>query len=114
MRTKARLLSGPDGKPQSVAFFCSGCGDNHVVPFTDVPVTKEHPLPPGVWFFNGNLDKPTISPSIRIIGGVTGTLCHVVVTDGILNFCADSPHKYAGQSIGMLPCELISDSDEAA
>lgn len=29
------------------------------------------------------------------------TDCHVVITNGMLNYCADSAHAYAGKSIPM-------------
>jgi len=49
------------------------------------------------------MDKPTFSPSLKISGGSKGSeyCCHLVVTDGVLNFCADCSHELAGKSVPM-------------
>lgn len=77
-----------------------------------------HPLPDG-WQFNGNVDRPTFSPSFRHCmllqvfkdgkwtgewrrdgdGNVIQATCHYVLTDGILNFCDDCTHELAGKSM---------------
>jgi hypothetical protein len=72
-----------------------------------------HPLPDR-WTFNGNLDKPTFSPSFRHTwGGHSGLtspqmgtdpkyrFCHYIVTDGRVAYCGDSTHALAGQTIDM-------------
>lgn len=79
------------------------------------PACEEmHPLfDRAPWTFDGNLDKPTFSPSfkheglrgvnvngrwtgewVRDINGkpVDGT-CHYIVTGGMIQFCQDSWHK---------------------
>lgn len=30
-------------------------------------------------------------------------VCHSVVVDGVINFCADSTHEFAGKSVPMEP-----------
>lgn len=73
---------------------------------------RMHVLPDG-WTFNGNLEKPTFSPSFKHSGKRTvnvkgiwtgewhrgadgrpadGT-CHYIITDGRIQFCNDSWHK---------------------
>ncbi len=50
------------------------------------------------------MDKPTFSPSLLVNSGQecpSQPQCHVVVTDGKLNFCADSTHRFAGQVVDM-------------
>ena len=39
------------------------------------------------WSWNGNVEKPTLSPSIR---DVSGCKYHGHLTDGVWTFCADS------------------------
>lgn len=66
-----------------------------------------HPLPDS-WAFNGNVGKPTFSPSfaqtfVRWTEGVDSRgfgkgekqhlLCHYVITDGNIDFKSDSWHK---------------------
>jgi hypothetical protein len=78
-----------------------------------------HPLPDG-WSFNGDLEKPTFSPSfkhsgMKIVtdegGNWTGEwvldekgdpvpyICHYILTNGILHYCSDCTHSMAGQSV---------------
>lgn len=56
-----------------------------------------HPLPDS-WTFNGDLERPTFSPSFKQSLG-TGDVCHYILTDGLLNFCSDSTHALAGQTV---------------
>lgn len=69
------------------AIWCPGCKEHHVLPWKR-----------GGWTFNGNTERPTFTPSFRISGGA-GSVCHFVLTDGILNFCSDSSHELAGKSV---------------
>lgn len=77
------------------------------------PACEEmHPLPDS-WTFNGNVDKPTFTPSFKQMGKrtvnvngrwtgdwvrdangnpVDGT-CHYIITNGLIQFCSDSWHK---------------------
>ena len=59
----------------------------------------EHPLP-DTWTFNGDVDKPTFSPSFRqtlvakppLHGEENMRVCHYIVTEGRIQFCPDSWH----------------------
>jgi hypothetical protein len=85
------------------------------------PACEEvHPLPSG-WTFNGDLDKPTFSPSFRhsgkqIVkidgkwngewvcdesGRAVDWCCHYVVTNGQVAYCGDCTHAMAGKTIEM-------------
>ena len=72
-----------------------------------------HPLPDR-WTFNGDVERPTFSPSFlhtvtTYAGGVDAQgigigerrqgRCHYILTDGVLNFCSDSTHALAGQAV---------------
>lgn len=90
---------------QGYIHWCPGCEDTHTL-FDS-------------WKFNGDIDKPTFTPSFKhqgfktidIDGKWTGEwvrddkgkpipyCCHYILTNGILNFCRDSTHKLAGQSV---------------
>lgn len=85
------------------------------------PACRElHPLPDG-WTFNGNLDKPTFSPSFKHhwnCGPLVEppkreglNICHYIVTDGRVAYCGDCTHDMAGQTIEMpdLPVEYQDD-----
>lgn len=78
-----------------------------------------HSLPDS-WSFNGDLNKPTFSPSfltkglqleLDAGGNWTGEwkrdaqgkpipyTCHYILTNGILNFCGDCTHSMSGKSV---------------
>lgn len=80
---------------------------------------RAHHLPNG-WNFNGNVNKPTFTPSFlhrgnRIEtdesgqwtgewildseGKVIPFVCHYILTDGIVNYCGDCTHEFAGKSV---------------
>lgn len=68
-----------DQPPTRMIFLCPcGCGA-----FPGVHVGGEPGKQP-VWNWNGDLDKPTISPSIQVIGGCNW---HGFLTDGVFRSC---------------------------
>jgi hypothetical protein len=48
------------------------------------------------WDWNGDLERPTLSPSILTQGY---TVCHSFLRDGVFEFLTDSTHSLAGQSV---------------
>jgi hypothetical protein len=97
--TRLRRYSG------GFAHWCPGCEEMHRLPDS--------------WTFDGNLESPTFRPSFKhegvqcvvVEGQWTGEwkldsagktipyVCHYVLTAGQLNFCADSTHSLAGQTV---------------
>lgn len=71
-------------------FWCEGCGCAHGIDSR--------------WTFNGDVRRPTITPSILAIGEKR---CHIYVTNGEIRYLADSEHALAGQTVRMtrLPWE---------
>lgn len=86
--------------------WCPGCGGLHVIP--------------GTWTFNGDLNSPTFTPSVRITGKKTiknergewtgewvrdangnpiDDCCHYILTAGQMQFCGDSTHALSGQTV---------------
>lgn len=62
------------------------------------------------WTFNGNYDRPTLSPSILARGALIprqeppgdwdgNAVCHSFVTDGRIQFLGDCTHALAGQTV---------------
>lgn len=97
MRFK-RCVDGA-GKLYGYCFHCVGCDDEHVVP-TEGPTA---------WQFNGDVDRPTLSPSILVYerqhmtdaGVVTRPRCHSFVRDGRIEYLGDCGHALAGQTINL-------------
>lgn len=106
---KARLAEG-----SRVHFWCPGCDDTHQIH------TNENG-----WGSNGDLERPTFTPSVlvraiqwdveehpretfkrraeRHAGVPAGehTICHSFVTDGRIQFLTDSTHALAGQTVDL-------------
>ena len=71
-------------------FYCPGCNDSHMINDT--------------WGFNGDVDKPTFTPSVFVHGHKRHEQpdspdCHSFVTDGQIQFLGDSTHALAGQTV---------------
>lgn len=93
-------------------FWCPGCRENHVVTVCD---DGSHPS----WTFNGNPERPTFSPSIKVTGTrmitddersriMRGELvepeprcCHSFVRDGRIEFLSDCTHHLAGKTVDL-------------
>jgi hypothetical protein len=96
----AQLLTPVAGDSGDFVHWCPGCEEKHVLPWKR-----------GGWTFNGNMERPTFTPSFlhqwRRMGadGVTpeDARCHYILTDGVLNFCGDSKHALAGKSVPLVP-----------
>jgi hypothetical protein len=97
-------------------FYCEGCKQNHTV--------NEG------WTFNGDYERPTITPSILVrsghyMEGHAGDscwctynaehpdqtdpfrcgVCHSFVTDGKIQYLSDCSHEFAGQTIDLKPID---------
>jgi hypothetical protein len=100
----------------SVSFWCPGCNTAHTV-------YHGEGLGPR-WTWNGDKEKPTFAPSIRVTSGhyLAGHdgkscwctywqhypedeplfycgICHSFVEDGQIKFLSDCTHKLAGQTV---------------
>lgn len=79
----------------TLIFWCSGCDEPHGIPI----------FGPQKWTWNGSLNLPTITPSIKLLPHKSSppfknqVCCHSIITDGKIYFCPDSGHKLAGQTV---------------
>ena len=83
-----------------IGFWCPACEESHVVN--------------GGWYFNGDGDRPTLTPSVKVsyngrdAGQVSEdgdrapyAVCHFFVTSGKIQYCADSTHPLAGRTVDL-------------
>lgn len=78
-------------------FWCPGCECAH-----------SFDMGRNIWTFNGNYEAPTFTPSLLYRGGKDERIiCHLIVTSGRIQFCADCPHSLVGQNVAMVPWEKI-------
>jgi hypothetical protein len=92
-------------------------------------IAVDKPLHNGArWSFNGDVNKPTFSPSIHIKTGRyadpdfddseepdLSKICHYFLQDGELRYCGDSTHALAGKNVPLpeLPPWLQDDPEGA-
>ena len=105
---KVKMILYADDKYHP-AIECPGCGCSHIFDQK--------------WTFNGNMDKPTFSPSMLIISvdcpnplehdengklvlgpdgrvkGAKDRVCHSFVRDGMIQFLSDCTHGLVGQTV---------------
>lgn len=55
------------------------------------------------WEWDGNLERPTLSPSILQRQSGKIPLCHSFLRDGRWQFLGDCTHALAGQTVDMVP-----------
>lgn len=73
--------------------WCPGCKARHLIPDWGDDGKR--------WSFNGDFERPTFTPSVRLSAGGK-TYCHYFITDGRIIYCDDSEHELKGQTV-MLP-----------
>ena len=87
-----------------LSFDCPGCGCGHSFRIAG---------PEPTWSFNGDMERPTFSPSLLIRTGPTdpsawpdglvpaNTRCHLFLRDGQLQFLQDCTHALAGRTVAL-------------
>ena len=85
--SKARNESG---NFDSYHFWCPGCDMVHGF---NVPS----------WKFDGDMKKPTVSPSLLTHGKEPKKRCHLFIRDGKLQFLTDCFHDLKGKIVDMVP-----------
>ena len=76
-------------------FYCPGCQEYHAYRVPD-------------WTFNGNMDRPTFTPSLLHSGkDYPGNQCYLFVTDGKIHYCSDCDHSLAGQTVDMVDMDTL-------
>lgn len=109
----AEVVLDKEGRYYGLSFECAGCEfGHHMVPTDWTPEGRERvERSPGTptWQFNGDLKRPTLSPSILCRASIgkeyRNVVCHFFVAHGRMQFCSDSTHALAGQTVDMTPVD---------
>jgi len=101
------FVMNPENGSGDFQFFCPGCKCNHSV------WTTNHNGNNAVWSFNGNIDKPTVNPSIlvrwtRTTDGVVDFICHSYIREGKIQFLNDCTHELKGQTVELSEIDSIN------
>lgn len=108
-RLSSKLVRRDYGEMVLHEHWCPGCRMVH-------QIAVEQPFRNGArWSWNGNAEAPTFTPSIRILGTRTGggdfSICHYFIRAGRIEFCPDSRHSLAGQTVDLpdMPADEVDD-----
>lgn len=91
----------------SLSYYCPGCKRPHSI--------NHQPGHGPVWGWNNSMTAPTFTPSVKVSGMEPSDdpekfcdpkhdvpyVCHVFVTDGMIDFLGDCTHQLAGQKVPM-------------
>lgn len=112
IRKVIRKIDDQEIEYEVLAFVCPGCTEQdgssglHMLP---VNTDKHQP----VWNWDGDLEKPTLNPSI-LTGKGTSLICHSYLRAGVFEFLSDCTHSLKNQFVPMpdLPDWFIEESNE--
>lgn len=101
MKSMIRNIDDHGVHYQALMFVCPGCalawingGRSSGLHMLPVNSPQKDPS----WDWDGNLEKPTLSPSI-LTGKGTDRICHSFLRAGVFEFLTDSTHSLSGQSV---------------
>lgn len=100
MKLKQCILS--ENQAPAWRHWCPGCKANHVIYMDPRSQPNGH-----FWRFDGNLEAPTFEPSINIVGR-----CHYFIRGGRIEYCSDSAHELAGQTVELPDLAAIGEDWE--
>ena len=79
--------------------WCPACKGHHMI-------AVDEPFPNGArWAFDGNVEKPTFSPSVKVQWTYgeqqEKRCCHYHISAGKIQFCRDCTHEFAGKTVNL-------------
>lgn len=100
------MAKAKKAQPNKLHFWCPGCDEAHGIIINA----------PNSWFWNGSVDSPTFSPSVKVVGvqwskgaafykrnhnvpAGDPIVCHSFVRDGYIQFLNDCTHQLAGRTV---------------
>lgn len=95
MKAMLRTVQDGDLRYEALMFVCPGCAEDGGSGLHMLPVRGDSGGKPS-WTFNGNLESPTLDPSILTTSGVR---CHSYLRSGALEFLDDCTHTLAGKHV---------------
>lgn len=92
-------------------FYCPGCAEYHQVKTAWTEKEKQDyeawcrrnqfTIRFPTWTFNGDVTRPTFSPSVHVSPHQPYRTCHSYIRDGKIQYLSDSWHHLRGQTIDL-------------
>jgi uncharacterized protein DUF6527 len=76
-------------------FWCVACKSLHPFRISHYADAPGAPL----WTFNGDFERPTFAPSLRLHRTQVSPECHVTITNGEIQYHNDCDHDMKGKKI---------------
>jgi hypothetical protein len=93
LRSEVDIDDNPLG--ESLWMWCPACDRAKRIPVNRSEGTS--------WEWDGNIEAPTLSPSILQHGSGNIPVCHSFLKAGVWDFLSDCTHEMAGQKVPMMP-----------
>lgn len=97
MKSMVREVKDGDLHYICLTFVCPGCIEFGGSGLHLLPVNSTTKSPS--WDWDGDLEKPTLSPSILTGKDSETARCHSFLSEGVFQFLEDSTHSLAGQYV---------------
>lgn len=105
-----RQANNPNAGGKTLMFYCPACSETHGVNIEGN--SSKEPQ----WIFNGDVNKPTFSPSVRVSWTEPSDnenefddttkdkqiCCHFFVTNGMISYCGDCTHEFKNRIVPMV------------
>lgn len=111
MKSVLKMVLDESLEYQALVVACDGCTEFGSSGLHMLPVGGDTGKKPR-WEWNGNLELPTLTPSVRsCTGPEMKGMCHFYLIDGIFRYLSDSTHSLAGSEVALpdLPDWALSD-----
>ncbi len=110
MKSQIRNVNDHGNVYQALAFMCPGCMEFQGSGLHLLPVNSTTKSPS--WNWDGNLEKPTLSPSI-LTGRGSEKICHSFLEAGVFRFLSDCTHSLVNRLVEIpdLPDWFIEESN---
>ncbi len=112
MKSMLRTVNDHGVSYQALMFVCPGCqaDDRGSTGLHLLPVNSPQHQPS--WEWDGNLEAPTLSPSI-LTGKDSPNICHSYLRNGVFEFLGDCTHPLVNQHVPIpdLPDWVVNESE---
>lgn len=122
IKSMLRYVNDHGLKYKVLMFICPGCKELdgtglHMLPVNSFGVMAQARDKRPMWEWDGNVEAPTISPSILTKGGAPANqyVCHSYLKEGVFQFLGDCTHSLINQHAPMLdlPEWVIAEGKES-
>lgn len=97
MKSTLRHVDDHGVKYDALMFVCPGCAEDGSTGLHMLPVNSTEHQPS--WTWDGNLDAPTVTPSILTSKDDPARRCHSFLKAGVFEYLSDCAHSLANQHV---------------